>query len=144
MDIVIRFNFEKKEEWIDFAYKLQTEKELMKCNILTKNLLKRRKSLANEIKRWYKEGISCLTVALFLSTGSEETLSKINDWIKENHYESNYELCNVMGELHMSLDELLDRNNENPKRINAMRIIHMSFDEYLDWNKKNRNGISEN
>jgi hypothetical protein len=108
--ISVVFTFSKKEEGIDFVQKLQMKKEFLKYTEGSDIILAKFKTFENYIEFMFKHTTFAL---LSLSTRSGKTLSKLNDWIKENHYESNYALWRSMGKMqiwkmHMSLDQLFD------------------------------------
>lgn len=111
IETTVFFDFdENKDEWIAFAEKFEKlldEKEF-KNNSL-ESLIKKFGSLKNVIE--FSSSTDSLWLylnAIFISTRSRKTLCKLNEWIKENHYESNYCLWDNWGNrMHMDLDELL-------------------------------------
>ena len=107
----VSFYFETEEKWIEFRNKIRDRKEFIRYFQLPQEMLH-----LNDSNLPHYDGFknpsdqfiyySCLYSIL---TRSEKTLKKLNEWIKENHYESNYRLGDNWGnKLRMSLDELFE------------------------------------
>lgn len=115
--INVYFDFKTEKDWIDFVHKLFSEREFVKC--LDGEFLGQVNNDFNNIieiidlsyagsTRLDEYNRACLSGCLHLTTRSKKTLSKLNDWIKDNHYKSNYVLKdNGNNKLRMKLDKLL-------------------------------------
>ena len=121
-EITVFFEFEEnKDEWIVFAEKFEKwlNEKGVKSNSL-EHLIKKFGSLKNWVDFCFNNSDADFWVAvyaIYLTTRSRKTLSKLNEWIKENHYESKYYLRNKNGNrMGMDLDELFEWYDERKKR----------------------------
>lgn len=122
IEITVFFEFEEnKDEWIVFAEKFEKwlNEKGVKSNSLER-LIEKFGSLKNWVDFCFNNSDADFWVAVYaicLTTRSRKTLSKLNEWIKENHYESKYYLRNKNGSrMGMDLDELFEWSDERKKR----------------------------
>ena len=108
MTTYVYFDFETKSEWIDFANKLSCKNEFRKYLYYEGKINKDNLSVADLVER-YSDNLLLISICFCVITRSEKTLRKLNDWIKDNHYESNYEVCDNWGNnMKMNLDKLFE------------------------------------
>ena len=111
----VYFDFETKSEWIDFANKLSCKNEFTKYLSTERRFNKQNLSFADLVE-YYSDDLCLVSICFCITTRSEKTLRKLNDWIKDNHYESNYELRDLWGNrMKMNLEKLFEycRNRAN-------------------------------
>ncbi len=104
--IRVYFEFNTKEEWVEFGNKFYFKKEF-EPYIPQIDYVKRFESVDEMVDELNLT--SCVVYELqSLQTNSKKILELLNEFIKENHYEKYYKLrdkdCN---KIYMSLDELL-------------------------------------
>lgn len=111
---MVLFDFHTKDEWINFSKKLLSDKDFKKYVMLFELVKKKYGTVEDYIEYCCsKDNFVSVAVAHCMTTRSIKTLNKLNDWLKDNHYESNYELRDNWGnELGMGLDELLNTQND--------------------------------
>ena len=114
----VSFYFETEEKWIEFRDKIRNRKEFTRYFLSPQEMLH-----LNDSNLPHHDGLknpsdhlifySCL-YSIF--TRAEKTLKQLNEWIKENHYESNYRLRDNWGnKFRMSLDELIELYDNRKK-----------------------------
>ena len=117
------FDFQTKDEWIIFCQKILSGKEFEKNFPAVFNISKK---CGTEyiIELFYKEEVlAALTYLFYFSTRSKKTLTKLIDWIKENHYENNYVLRDMRGNK-IYMDELFKWYNERKENLNLANMFN--------------------
>ena len=90
--VSILFDFKTKEEWISFFRKLLNDKvtnTYFRINILNDTLIDYG-SLENYVEARELGNLSVVSSVVCYFSPSKKTVQIINDWIKNNHYESKY------------------------------------------------------
>lgn len=106
--VKVFFNFNTKDEWIEFGKKFYSIKEF-EPYIPQFDFVKEFKTIDELVEELNL--CSCICYELTsIQTKSKEILKLVNEFIKKNHYEKNYQLRDKWSDkLYMSLDELLKR-----------------------------------
>ena len=90
--VSILFDFKTKEEWISFFRKLLNDKVTNKhfrIKILNDFLIDYG-SLENYVEALKLGNLNAVSSVVCCFSPSKKTVQIINDWIKNNHYESKY------------------------------------------------------
>ena len=113
IQIYIQFNFDTKQEWIDFYSKFTQHDEFVKHSPVCKNIAEHdsdfdfEKMLDFFIEHEY---LFILESRAFIMTKSPKLLKSLNEFISENHYEKNYSIRDKHNDkIAASIDELLTR-----------------------------------
>ena len=119
----IYFDFETKSEWIDFANKLSSKNEFIKYLYTERKFNKRNLTFADLVE-FYSDDLIFVSLCFCIKTRSEKTLRQLNDWIKDNHYESNYEVRDNWGNrMKMNLDKLFEYCSNIANKHNNLKIL---------------------
>jgi len=105
----VYFEFEKKEEWIEFSNKFFSRDEFVQYSPIGKRLKEKNQSFNDVVEYWFsREDEWWLNCYIYILTKSKKVLKNLNEFIKENNYEHNYQLRDNYDKLYMNLDELLN------------------------------------
>lgn len=103
--------FKSKEEWLSLAQKLYAEKKFVKYIFCEAKNWINGQSIEDYIGGVYDDGWrDGIGIALSIRTKSMKMLKLLNDFIKRNHWESNYAIWKKGSDfsLPITLDELLE------------------------------------
>lgn len=105
--VKVYFDFDTKDEWIEFGKKFYSIKEF-EPYIPHFDVVREFKTIDELVEEL--NFCSCSYKFTSIETKSKKILKLVNEFIKENHYEKNYQLRDKWSDkLYMSLDELLKR-----------------------------------
>lgn len=104
------FNFESVEKWIEFRDNIRHEEKFTRCFTFPQEMLQLNEpTLPFQDREDINDNLHHYSSLYSISTRSKKTLKKLNEWVKDNHYESNYILFDIYGDgLGTSLDELFE------------------------------------
>lgn len=104
------FDFNTKEEWFEFHKNFTKHKEFIKYSPVCKGINEHNANFEDAVIYYFDDlKAPWLFVNLFISTKSAKLLKSLNEFIKEHHYENNYELRCKYGKLRMDIDELIEK-----------------------------------
>ena len=108
INVTVFFDFKTKEEYIDFGEKYFNQKEFIKYTPLVEILKEGNKTFNGFVEEMdNKEQFFMIGGLFHLHTKSEKVLRKLNEFMKEHHYEHNYQIRDNWGnKLRVSFDEL--------------------------------------
>ena len=125
--VTVFFNFSTKEEWLEFGKKILNQKWIKSYTPIVEILQKKNKSYEEFVNSLFApkqidtdsildDALLLLSCIFHITTKSEKVLRKLNEYVRESHYENNYQLRDNWGnKLYMSFDELFKWWKDNKK-----------------------------
>lgn len=111
MKTKVFFEFKTEEQWFDFLKKFSEHKEFVQVYSSQLKHLLEQNDMSEETVNFVELGkklIHILIFVPFLELNSKESVQCLLNFIKENHYENNYQLRDDCDKLRMTISELLE------------------------------------